>query len=77
MLVWYVQKFPHEFDVISMLFSPSVEEGNAEPKFLSDTPYKIIVNGKTANKVPWTVGVTNDEGAFYTANSETNTTLNF
>lgn len=58
-----------------MLFSPSVEEGSVEPKFLADTPYKLIVNDKTANKVPWIVGVTNDEGAFYTANSKNITTL--
>lgn len=53
-----------------MLFSPSVEKGDYEPKFLADTPYKLIVNGKTASKVPWMCGVANDEGAMYTASSK-------
>jgi len=60
-------KFPHEFDLISMLFSPSVERGQSEPKFLPDTSYNLMMNGKSGSKVPWMIGVTEEEGGFYIA----------
>lgn len=53
--------------MINMLFCPSVEVGTVEPKFLPDTPYKIVKNDKTTSKVPWISGITADEGALYTA----------
>ncbi|ODM99919.1 Venom carboxylesterase-6 [Orchesella cincta] len=63
-----LSKFPHEFDLISMLFCPSVEKGESEPKFISDSPYNLLVDGKLASdNVPWIAGLTRDEGAFYTA----------
>ncbi|CAL8128958.1 unnamed protein product [Orchesella dallaii] len=64
-----LSKFPSEFDLISMLFSPSVEKGKSEPKFIADSPYKLLVDGRLASDdVPWMSGLTKDEGAFYTAN---------
>ncbi|CAL8118150.1 unnamed protein product [Orchesella dallaii] len=65
---------PYEFDVLSMVFVPSVEIPTAKA-FLSDSPYKIISSNNVKNKVPWLISAAKEEGLFWTTPYLDNTSL--
>ncbi|ODM99920.1 Venom carboxylesterase-6 [Orchesella cincta] len=57
---------PYQFDVLNMVFCPSVETTPDNDSFLSDSPYNIIANNEVKNRVPWLVSVAKEEGLFWT-----------
>jgi len=51
-----------------MKFLPTIESPKApEPRFLTDSPYNLMRQGKIANKVPYLTGITENEGSLYVA----------
>ncbi|CAL8094997.1 unnamed protein product [Orchesella dallaii] len=66
---------PYQFDVLSMIFVPSVETSSGNEAFLSDSPHTILSSNKVENKVPWLVSVAKEEGLFWTTPYLDNTRL--
>jgi len=51
-----------------MLFCPSTEPENSKNEiFVLDDPWKLVQSGKIANRVPYAIGITDNEGSFYSA----------
>jgi len=53
-----------------MKFVPSIEsEKVSTPRLLEDSPYNLLSQGRIASKVPYLTGFTENEGSFFTTQS--------